>query len=145
MQGPGARSLAKLRKEGWRPWVVEKWISQIKQRLDLWNFGDILAVKVQPRDRKAAQPHPPLIVQTTTASNAAARVKKITVDCADAAFDWLLSGGGIVVHGWKKRTINGRPRWECVETIITQEMLHVGESSSVAGSSLDAAVAEEAV
>ena len=97
-----------MRKDGWNPWVVEKWNPHSGTRLDLWNFGDILAMR-------EGSPH--LIIQTTTKSNASARVKKILAEAS--AYLWLLTGGRIVVHGWRAIVTGLRRRWHCFETEIT--------------------------
>jgi len=83
--------MALLRKQGWDPWVVEKWIAQTKRRLDLWNFGDIIAMK-------DGEPH--LIVQTTSGSNVSSRLHKILAEPRAKA--WLATGGRITIHGWRK-------------------------------------------
>lgn len=56
----------------------------------MFGFGDIFCVK--------APEH--LLVQTTTAENARARIKKI--ESLETAKIWLHSGGTIMVHGWAK-------------------------------------------
>jgi hypothetical protein len=52
---PTARSLKKLRKEGWTASVVEKWIPQVKRRRDCFGF-DVLACKAAGRfDRQLSR------------------------------------------------------------------------------------------
>lgn len=92
MGSPTQRSLALLRKEGWEPWVVETWNQYSRVRLDLWNFGDILAMR-------EGSPH--LILQTTSYSGVSARVKKILAE--PRALQWIRTGGLVVVHGWRKK------------------------------------------
>lgn len=98
MSSPTARTLAKLRKEGWFPWVVEKWIPQARKRSDLFGFIDVLAL----RDGEV------LAVQSTSGSNVSSRVKKIAehenVAMVRAA-GWIIH-----VHGWAK---NAAGRWVC--------------------------------
>ncbi len=96
---PTTRSLALLRREGWLPAVVEKWLPRVNLRRDLWHFADLLAV--HPGQRRF------LLVQTTTLGNLAARLKK--VKSRAEAGQWLAAGGLIEVHGWCLR--NGR--WCC--------------------------------
>lgn len=99
MSSPTQRSLALLRKEGWIAEVVEKWIPVTKRRKDLWGFCDILCIKSGVGV---------LAVQTTSYSNASARVKKIQEsEIVGAVRDCNI---GIHVHGWKK---NKKGRWEC--------------------------------
>lgn len=95
---PTARTLAKLRKEGWLAWVVEKWIPQTQQRSDLFGFIDVLAIRGDET----------LAVQSTSRSNVSGRVKKITEHENVAAV--RAAGWAIHVHGWGKMA-NGR--WEC--------------------------------
>lgn len=94
---PTARSLALLRRSGYLPAVVERWLPGANVRADLWHFGDVLAV------------HPArgefLIVQATTAAHAAARLTKARARPELAL--WLRAGGKFQVHAWGKR----RGRW----------------------------------
>lgn len=98
---PTARSLAHLRGEGHLVDVVERWNPHTRTRHDLFNIGDLLAVHPE---------HGVTVVQVTSGSNVAARVRKI----ADAPATPLLraAGVGIVVHGWRK---NAKGRWELRE------------------------------
>jgi len=94
VKSPTERSLAMLRTRGYLCRVVEHWNSHAKVRVDLWGC-DILAVKVG---------EPPLLVQTTTASNQSARAKKL---CALPSTTFLLRAGwAIHVHGWSKKGCN---------------------------------------
>lgn len=102
---PTQRSLAYLRKGGWTVCVVEKWIAQIRQRKDAFGFGDLLACRIGTPGAT--------LVQTTSVSNASARVKKIR-QTAEAGI-WIASGNQIVVHAWGKRGARGkRKAWTCV-------------------------------
>ena len=78
-----------MRSRGFLARVVEHWNHFAKIRQDLWGL-DILCI----RD------HEIVGVQTTSASNVAARIKKL----ANAPETPLLrkAGIGIEVHGWKK-------------------------------------------
>jgi hypothetical protein len=97
---PTQLSISKLRADGWP--LVEK-VEQpynhwSKVRKDLFGFGDILAIRGDEC----------LIVQATSKSNAAARIKKILAEPNAAKFiesrhHW------IEVHGWFKR----RGQWVC--------------------------------
>jgi hypothetical protein len=75
--------------------VVERFNSFTKRRHDLFNIADLFAV------REAEV----MLVQTTSGSNVAARIKKI----ADAEHMPALRRAGVrvVVHGWRKAA-NGR-------------------------------------
>lgn len=68
MTSPTARSLAKLRKDGWHPWVVETFNHYTRTRSDMFGFVDILAIRENET----------LAVQATSYSNVSSRVKKIT-------------------------------------------------------------------
>lgn len=123
MNSPTQRSLAKLRKEGYTAWIVEKWVPNSPAgfkgpilRVDVWGFGDILAVKV-------GEPGATLI-QTTSGSNVSARIHKIQ-GIAEAGI-WLAAGNRIVVHGWAKRGARGdRKLWECREVPMVATLLEV--------------------
>jgi hypothetical protein len=93
---PTQRTLAYLRERGWKCRVVEHWNQFARKRQDLWG-ADIAAI------------HPkidyPLLVQTTSAANIAARQKKVA-EIPEAKI-WL-SFGAYMVQGWTKggRNIN---------------------------------------
>jgi hypothetical protein len=93
---PTARSLEYLRRTYPLVQVVEKWIPQARRRVDLYGIGDILAVS----DTDI------VLVQTTSSSNVAARIRKI----ADSPATPTLRNAGIriVVHGWAKSRRTGR-------------------------------------
>lgn len=89
---PTQLTLRYLREQGWPlVQVTEHWNPFAKIRQDLFGFGDVLAVR----------PGRTLAVQTTTASHAPDRVRKIRdhphVDAVRAA------GWEIRVHGWEKK------------------------------------------
>lgn len=106
---PTARSLELLREQGHHAEVVEKWNAHTKQRKDLFNFGDILAIKTDGEPGV-------VIVQTTSNSNMAARIDKIRAE--PLAVAWLRASphNRIEVHGWGKYKVKrgGRAvRWRC--------------------------------
>ncbi len=94
---PTQLTLRHLRDEGW-PLVdvVERWNPHARIRQDLWGFVDVLAVG----------PAGVLAVQTTSAANVSARIRKI----ADSPNVGAVREAGIAirVHGWRKRA----GRWE---------------------------------
>lgn len=107
---PTERSLEKLRADGYTCEVVEKWNSHTRQRKDLFNVIDILAI----REGEI------LGVQTTSASSVSARVKKIVDNELTPAI--RKSGMGLVVHGWGKRVIgkfkNGNTKYGYVCRVV---------------------------
>lgn len=90
MSSPTQRSLAKLKKEGYRAAVVEKWNQFARIRQDLFGIVDILAVKAGET----------LGVQATSYSNVSARVKKIAE--SEATDDLRKAGWKLEIHGWHK-------------------------------------------
>lgn len=101
---PTQLSLRYLRAQGYLADVVERWIPGANIRRDLFGIADICAV---------ADGKPNLLVQTTSRSNMAARVKKIT---EHENVDILRKAGlRILVHGWAKK--NGR--WQLKETDLS--------------------------
>ena len=103
-RSPTQSSLAALRAQGYACWIVEHWNSYTRRREDLFNAWDILAVGNGET----------LAVQTTSASNVSARVRKI----ADNEYTAELrkSGWRLEIHGWRKRKVKrgGKAeRWVC--------------------------------
>lgn len=110
---PTQRSNKHLKDNGWRPEVVERWDHYAMVRRDLFGFADILAMKEGER---------PLLVQTTTGSNLAARRSKILA--SDLARLCAVSGFRIMLHGWRKLKVKrgGKAvRWTLREEEITAE------------------------
>jgi hypothetical protein len=97
-KSPTQLSLAKLREEGYTCWITEHWNNWSKTRQDLFGFIDILALKGNET----------LAIQTTTAANLNARVKKISnhenVGVVREA------GWTIHVHGWHQ---DDKKKWHC--------------------------------
>jgi hypothetical protein len=96
---PTQLTLRHLRAEGWPlVEVVERWNPHACIRHDLFGFVDVLAV----RGPGEFGPAETLAVQTTTADNVAARIRKIAehpnVDAVREA-DWTIR-----VHGWAKKS-----------------------------------------
>lgn len=87
---PTQRTLEHLRKTYPLVTVVERWNPYARIRQDLWGIADVVAVGDHI-----------LAVQTTSASNLSARVKKIT----DSEALPILRKAGIrvVCHGWGKK------------------------------------------
>ena len=101
---PTARTLDLLRREGYLPAVVERWLPGVNVRKDLWGFGDVLAV--HPGARAF------LIVQATTLPNIGSRLNRARALPGLAV--WLNAGGLFECHGWTKR--NGR--WACKRVAV---------------------------
>ena len=93
---PTQRSLNHMRDLGYRAQVVEKFNHITKRRADLFEIGDILAIKEGET----------VLVQTTSGSNVSSRVKKIA-EC-EAISDIRSAGWKVIVHGWRK---SSRNRW----------------------------------
>jgi hypothetical protein len=103
MKTPTQRSLKLLRDEGCTVALVERWNAFARKRQDLFGFIDLVALNGDGITG----------VQTTTAQNLAARVSKILAE--PQAKEWLLAGGLIEVHGWRKGGPRGkRKRWVVV-------------------------------
>jgi len=113
---PTARSLSKLRKDGWTCAIVERWIPATPAgyrghivRRDALGFGDLLAVKIGVPGAT--------LIQCTSGSNVSARLSKIK--SIDEAAIWLASGNRIVVHGWRRVGARGKRKlWQCREVFI---------------------------
>lgn len=92
---PTQRSLAEMRKRGYRCAVVERWNPHAKIRQDLFGTVDVLCIGKGET----------VAVQTTSGSNVASRVTKIAE--SEATPDMRAAGWRILVHGWRKGS-NGR-------------------------------------
>jgi hypothetical protein len=95
---PTQLSLKKLREEGYVVAIVEHYNYFAKIRQDLFGFIDILALKGKET----------LAVQTTTATNMSARVKKIGDH--ENVGPVREAGWTIHVHGWHQ---DDKRKWHC--------------------------------
>lgn len=78
--------------------MTESYNARIKRRRDLFHFLDLIALNTKYLGV--------LGIQTTTASNLSARIKK--AEGLPAYYLWLACGNDVEFHGWKK--VKGR--WE---------------------------------
>jgi hypothetical protein len=90
---PAQRSLEEARRRGWRAQVVERRLPHTHTTVDLWGFGDLVAMDGLPGS---------LLIQATSGSNGASRVRKIREECTEDARRWLEAGNRIVVWAWTK-------------------------------------------
>lgn len=110
MTSPTQRSKALLTVQGFHVAVVEHWNAFAKVRQDLFGFGDLLAFR-------PGQPGS-VIVQTTSATNAAKRRQKILGN--QLALDWLKAGNWIRLDSWGQRGPKGqRKMWTANSEYIT--------------------------
>lgn len=96
---PTARTLAAMRSDGWDAEVVERWNHVTRTRKDLYGCLDIVGIR----------PGETIGVQSTSASNITARVKKIQAE--PRAAKWLAAGNRLQVHGWRKRAKPVDRKW----------------------------------
>ena len=95
---PTQRSLKYLRDQGYTVAIVEYFNYFTKRRHDLFQFADLLAI----RENEV------LLVQVTSGSNVAARIKKIA---ANEHIDAVRkSGMRVEVHGWRRLVSGWSPR-----------------------------------
>ena len=108
---PTQRSLAHLKKAGYKVAIVEHFNQFARIRQDLFGFADLLAFRPGV---------PCMLVQTTTASNAAARRKKILAN--GTAKLWALCGYEVVLHSWGLRGPRGqRKTWTVEPEWLTED------------------------
>lgn len=132
MSSPTQRTLAKLRKMGYKAQVVEKWIPQARRRQDLFGFIDVVGIN---EDSNGV-----LGIQATTGSNVGKRLKKLreTPDIRQAMLVWLAAGNSLEVWGWRKLkqkkkdgTYSKRVKWKPLIKKISLESLRQWEPSLV--------------
>ncbi len=88
---PTARTLTVLRRLGYLPAIVERWIPGANVRRDLYGCIDIVAIQ--------ANEHGVLGIQATSLPNISARLKK--AKALPALEIWLLAGNRFEVWGWR--------------------------------------------
>lgn len=96
---PTQRSLAWLRKAGYEVAVVERYNPFAHVRNDLFGFCDLLAFRAGM---------PLMFVQTTSATNSAARRRKILQNSTAKAL--VQAHHEVVIHAWGKRGARGEKK-----------------------------------
>ncbi len=113
---PTQRSIAKLKKMGYRPAIVERWNQFAHIRQDLYGFIDILAIK--PGE-------PILAIQACVVGDMSKRLKKIAGLPAPAI--WLATGSPIQIWGWGKHGQRGKRKlWDVTVKSIFHSTLQEG-------------------
>ena len=106
---PTQRTLKLMRDQGFHAQVVERTIPYKFIKVDLYNWIDIVAT------------HPKRMgifgIQVTSGSNLSTRIHKANGN--PALISWLLSGGNLLAHGWRKL----KGRWAVDERYISMEDL----------------------
>ena len=106
---PTARSLAKLRADGYTAGVVEKWNAHAHIRQDFLGFADILAIRPPARGT--------LAIQACVTGDITKRLAKIAAEPRASA--WLEAGNEIMVWGWAKRGPRGkRKTWTLTTRVV---------------------------
>lgn len=103
MSSPTARTLAKLKSDGYLAEVVERWIPAARKRKDLFGWCDVIGIREGET----------IAVQATSYTNISARVKKI--EASDTIAIARSAGWRIVVWGWHKKG----SRWVCREVDVS--------------------------
>jgi hypothetical protein len=102
VSSPTARTLAKLRKEGWTAQVVERFNPYSKTRVDLGGGIDIVAWK-SCGDAWATGI---MGVQACAGASHAARRDKLLA--LPSMHEWVLAGGLLEVWSWAKQGAHGK-------------------------------------
>lgn len=106
---PTQRTLARLRKLGYRAEVVEKWLPYTRKRKDLFGCIDVIGIR----------PGEILGVQATSRTNQAVRLKKSLTEAAEELRGWLVAGGRFEVWGWRKCGPRGKRKlWQVTRTEV---------------------------
>jgi hypothetical protein len=101
---PTQRTLADMRKRGYRCAVVEKWNAHARIRQDLFGVVDVLCIGNGET----------VAIQTTGGSNVASRIAKIAE--SEAVPDMRDCGWKIFVHGWRR---NSKGKWVLREVDVS--------------------------
>jgi hypothetical protein len=105
MSSPTQRALKELRKRGWKVYITEKFNAFARIRQDAFGFGDLLGIDIESKKI--------VLVQVTSGANHAARITKIKG--IQEAYDWIDSGGLILVMSFRK---NSKGRYDMREEYL---------------------------
>ena len=95
---PAARTMARLRSEGWTVDKVEHWNQYARKRIDLFHFLDLLAI----------HPKRGILGVQCCGRDFTWHIKKITAE--PQAVIWLQAGARIEIWGWRKLKAGWQPR-----------------------------------
>lgn len=119
---PSARSIQKLRSAGWLVNRCEYWNPFARVRVDLFGVADLICV--HPENDTV------LLVQCTSASNFASRLKKVLA--SHEAKLWMRAPGrSIAIHGWRKS--RRTRRWTLRELILPPSGYNENEPAANGG------------
>lgn len=101
-KSPTQLSLKLLRDRGYLPYISEYWCAFSKRRKDLYQFIDVVGLHTEGKGI--------IGVQTTTAQNINARIKKAENLESGAYWLWLSNGCDAEFHGWYKEGRVWKPK-----------------------------------
>ena len=107
-----ARTSGLYKKEGKSIWMVERYITIIHKRIDLFHLFDLIALD----DGIVG-------IQVTTAGNHSGHRKDMLDDPDGYLIEWFLNGGKAELHSWGKKKVKrgGKAvRWTLRRDIITE-------------------------
>ena len=93
MSSPTALTMDWLRSEGWKPWIVERWIPGANIRRDMFGFADLVAIRADQHGVWALQP--------TTSEHVPDHLRKCTA--IPDLKTWLMAGNTFSIVGWSLR------------------------------------------
>jgi len=111
MPHTNARSKNYLEGQGYKAFIVEKFVTFANKRFDFAGFADILAFR---SDKMGV-----LAVQATTGNHVQDHIQKLGANAHLEA--WLHAGNRLIIHVWAKRGERGeRKLWQCREIIYVR-------------------------
>lgn len=115
---PTARTLALVRKLGYRAQPVEKWNPHRRIRQDLFGFGDVLAIRAGRI----------WLIQACMTDDRGRRLTKLTTPEAEGGAlegvrDWIAAGGDASIVAWTRHVRQGRRtyRWSVSDTPLRSD------------------------
>lgn len=118
------KSLALMKKNGWKPWIVERFIGKGKfgVRRDLYHIIDILGYDDKEKQFVG--------IQSTTMNQRKDHITKLLNDEREYVEFWLSTGSRLELWCWRKLKVKKKDgkfgkteRWTPKIDIITKEML----------------------
>ena len=117
MTSPTVLSLKTMRERGYKAFVVERYITPIRKRIDFGNYADIIAFRKSDKGSCTA-------IQTTTTSNILSRIHKCLNN--DNAKEWVLGGHKLLIQGWSKKGPRGKRKiYQLKEVVLAKSDFRV--------------------
>jgi len=111
---PVQRSLGLLRDNGWTVTIVEKYMKHpgmpFGKRIDVFGFGDLLAIRRRMKGRDGKTIHPAAIALVQCCADGDFAKHKDKILAIPEFYEWKACGGTVFLQGWSLKGPRGQKK-----------------------------------